>query len=53
MVFRQKHDERVDVVLGELIKSRWTPVYVALFWLSGYLTGYYVGDVLHAIGQMF
>ena len=46
-------ENKTDIILNFIKKSKWSAVIVAAFWLSGYFAGYYVGDVFHWIGQLF
>ena len=51
-IWSKDTDERVDSWLWKIIESRWSAVIVAGYSLFWYFMGYYVGDILHWIGQL-
>ena len=46
-------DDRVDNVLWAILVSKWSPLWVASFWLSGYFVGYYIGHLTQWLSQLF
>ena len=50
-IWSKETDERVDAWLWRVIVSRWSPLWVAGFWLSGYMCGVYIGDLLFWLSQ--
>lgn len=40
-------EQKVDTILLKVVKSKYSAVIVAAFWLSGYFVGHYIGDIWH------
>ena len=47
-----KWDVKTDPILGRVIKSKYSILYVAAYSFVWYLLGYYVGDIVHWMGQL-
>ena len=46
-------EQKSDTVLEWIKNTRWSAVIIAVFWLTGYFSGYYVGHFIHWLGQLF